>query len=482
MTTRTSAHTVLQSLRQGRLPGWVAVIAGVVAAFLWLTWASPSWWVPIRAEDLNQPRLDVAPAAPRPDNPLVQTFVSVHNGLEIIEVTLARTGTGDGSGGTFSLQLHDDAGALIAGQQWRNAQLRHNQTLQLDLTPQAGSAGRRYTLTVEGNEANVFSAWSYSLDVYAGGALAGGAGAAELQFTTRYRLLPAGVLHALARLVREGAQLIALLALLLLLPGTVVLLLAGRTLPRFDPAAWLALAMTLGAVFWPLLWQWTTLLGLRWRQGSVLALLVALALLAVGLAWRRPPRLAPLRSHHLLLLLLLLLALAVRLLAVRDLAFPPWVDSSRHALITRLMAERGQMPDDYLPYLNVSRTLYHYGFHTISASLALLGDWPLARLLLLTGQALGAAVPLALYGGAWMATRRPAAALLAAFLVAFPFHFPAYYATWGRFTQLTGVLVLSMLLMLTWQLLRGARRWHRAWPLVALLAAASCGDKVDPLQ
>jgi hypothetical protein len=56
-------------------------------------------------------------------------------------------------------------------------------------------------------------------------------------------------------------------------------------------------------------------------------------------------------------------------------------------------------------------------------------------------------------------------------MVALPFFFPAYYATWGRMTQLTGVLVLPVLLALTWQLVRGSGRWKRVWVLVGLLAA-----------
>lgn len=451
--------------------GWLWLACGLLAALLLLTWRAPSWWAPISAEDIEQSRLDIAPAPPIPGHGLQQTFVPRHNGLESVSLTLSRAGSGDGQGGSLTVALQDETGQEIARVVWPNEQLRHNEERELRLPPQRSSAGQAYTLVLEGDEANIFSAWAYSLDVYGDGALTGAEGAAELKFTTRYRLLPADALRSVVALGRESAPILGFATLLLLLPGVVLLLLGSRLLPRLDPAAWLALAGALGMAIWPLLWQWLSLVGGRWRDWSLGLVLLALALALVVLLWRRGPYVRPLHWHHLLLALLLLAALAVRLLAVRDLAFPPWVDASRHALITQIMAERGQIVRDYAPYLPVERVPYHYGFHTLAASLALLGDWPLPRLLLLLGQGLGAAVPLALYGATWMVTRRRGAALLAAFLVALPFYFPAYYASWGRFTQLSSLLVLPLLLVLTWQALAGARGWRGAWPLVGLLAA-----------
>ena len=93
---------------------------------------------------------------------------------------------------------------------------------------------------------------------------------------------------------------------------------------------------------------------------------------------------------------------------------------------------------------------------------------PLPGLLLLLMQLLGGLLPLAVYAAGWMVTRRRAVGLLAAFLVALPFFFPGYYATWGRMTQLAAMIVMPVLLGLTWRLGRG---WPRVWPLVGVLAA-----------
>jgi hypothetical protein len=161
----------------------------------------------------------------------------------------------------------------------------------------------------------------------------------------------------------------------------------------------------------------------------------------------------------------------VRLLAVRDLNMPPWVDASRHALITAVMVENGQTPTDYAPYLPVDRFPYHFGFHTLSASLSLMSHWPLPQLLLVLGQLLNGLLPWMVYTAVWLLTRHRNTGLLAAFLVGLPFFFPAYYATWGRFTQLTAMLIMPVLLACTWLLLRGGRRWRHTWWLLALLIA-----------
>jgi hypothetical protein len=178
------------------------------------------------------------------------------------------------------------------------------------------------------------------------------------------------------------------------------------------------------------------------------------------------------RSEHLFLAILLLVGLAVRLLAVRDIAFPPWVDSVRHGVITAVMSQSGQTitQTGYEPFLPVDRFPYHFGFHTLSSSLVLMTGWQIPRLLLGLGQLLNALLPLTVYAGGWLLTRQRRAGLIAAFLVTLPLFFPGYYATWGRYTQLSAMLLMPVLLGLTWRLVRGAKSWRGAWWLVALLA------------
>jgi hypothetical protein len=227
----------------------------------------------------------------------------------------------------------------------------------------------------------------------------------------------------------------------------------------------------LGTAVWPLLWFSLTLLGGRWRGWSLWVVFVGGWATYLWQSGKVAKRQSTLPLRHSAILLLLLLTLATRLLAVRDMSFPPWVDASRHGLITAVMTHSGQIPGSYEPFLPVEDAPYHYGFHTIAASLELMTGWPLNRLLLFLGQLINGLMPLTVYTAVYLMTRRRNASLIAAFLVGLPFFFPGYYVTWGRLTQLTAMFIMPILLALTWLLVRGGRRWRRAWWLVGLLAA-----------
>ncbi len=477
----------LARARRRRVRGWAGwlMIGGAVVAVLIAMVVG--WPGPVEAPDVEQPRLDVALPLPRPHSPLRQTFRPRNNGLVAVELLLARTAPEDPARpGRLTLTLADEAGRIVAEQQLTTTSLAHNQLYLWRFAPQWRSAGRDFTLMLTGNESNPMTVWGYSLDVLTDGALEPAGEAQELRFSTRYRLGIATVADALIRGGRQSLGLVGLSLLLLVGPGWLILeawrlwrCRRGRDeyrgLPGDGPALW-GLILALGFAAWPPGWLWLSLAGGRWAGWSVAAMTGASWLGGFLLArrrWRRVPR-SPLRlwrRQHAWLLLILLASWGARLVTVRDETFPLWVDASRHALITAVMRDQGRMPGDYAPYLPVDQPGYHYGFHTLAAGLQLLSEQDLASSLLFLGQWLNALMPLMVYAGAWLLTRRRTMGLVAAFLVALPFFFPAYYATWGRFTQLTGLLLLPLLLALTWRLSGGGHETRYCWPLVSLLAA-----------
>ncbi|MBK8988050.1 MAG: hypothetical protein IPM39_18610 [Chloroflexi bacterium] len=441
-------------------------------------------WSTITAVDANQSRANTSLPIPRDTLRLEQTITPGHDGLSEVELILS----GSGGDGYLLVQLFDAAGGLTAEKQWDTRPLTHNQTITLAFAPQPQSAGQTYTLRISGSADNPMTVWGYDQDVYAGGALrlqtgpldteTPTTGAQDLRLITRYQLTWANASRALGAALAQAGALLAVALLFLPLPGLLLLLFGPAVWRRWDALAWLGVALTTGIAGWALLWQWVSLIGGRFSGGLLWLLVIGgwlLALWRLRISGFRFPQSAirnpQFHKEHLALLLLLLAGLAVRLLAVRDLAFPPWVDASRHGLITAVMVEKGTIPDNYAPYLPVDHFPYHFGFHTLSASLSLMTGAPLPTLLLYLGQLLNALIPLAIYTAGWLFTRRRRAGLAAAFLTALPFFFPAYYLSWGRLTQLTAVLLMPVLLGLTWQLVRGGRGWRRVWWLVGLLAA-----------
>lgn len=482
--------------------GWLLLGAGLLLVWLLalggvgLPGSVTAVSQPITDTDLRQTWADTVLPAPQDALTIRQDFVPRWNGLREIELLLARQGeVVAGENGRFTLQLFDDTHTLVAERELATRALANNQAVTFRFASQPHSAGRRYTLQISGSAGNPVSVQGYSLDVYGrgavkvdGGALAIAApvtNAQDLRFVTRYQLTWPDAFKALGEIVWYEGLLLLLALFFLPLPGALLLLLAEGIALRFkNPLAWWGVALALGTAVWPLLWFAVTLIDGRWRGWSLWLVFGAGWLAVLLLWWKRQGSgdqrslgageqrgITPSPLYLFTLSLLLILTTATRLLAVRDLSFLPWVDASRHGLIMAVMAHSGQIPGSYEPYLPIDGGEYHYGFHAIAASLELMTGWPLNRLLLFLGQLIGGLLPLIVYTAVILITRRQRPAILAAFLVGLPFFFPGYYVTWGRLTQLTAMFVMPVLLALTWLLVRGARRWQRAWWLVGLLAA-----------
>ena len=485
--------------------GWLLGLVGVMIAVVWVFWGGiTAVWQPIVDTDLNQHRLDIGVLTPRNERIVQHQFVPRWDGVTEVELLLVRYGEAEEAvNGRLTFQLLDDTDTVVAEETLETVNYDHNQVYKLAVPVQRRSAGRTYTLQISGNAHNTFSVWGYTLNTYDAGqfAILGDDTLPEinvrtLRFTTRYQLGWSDALASLATIVfYEGIPL--LLALLIVpLPGLLLLQLFQRRgatsassganasvweqVQDWDGGAFIGTAVALGLSTWPILWFWLTMIGGRWAGWS-LWLLVIFGWSTLGWLWWKN-KLDGVATHHasrithyalrnqLPLFLLIVLAIAVRLLAVRDISFAPWVDASRHGLITAVMSHTGQIPITYAPFLPVDQFPYHFGFHALASSLHLMSGWPLERLLLYLGQLLNGLMPLMAYTAVWLLIRRRWTALFAAFLVAFPFFFPCYYATWGRFTQLTAMLVMPVLLATTWLLLQ-QKGWQRTWWLVGILAA-----------
>jgi hypothetical protein len=173
------------------------------------------------------------------------------------------------------------------------------------------------------------------------------------------------------------------------------------------------------------------------------------------------------------LILIFLGSLAIRLIMVRDLATPAWVDSVHHALITRLIMQAGAYPSSYLPYLDISPFAYHPGFHSIAAIFTWLSKLDIAQSLLILGQVLNALSVFSVYLLTKVLTRKSSAGLFAAVITGFITPMPVYYTSWGRYTELTGLLVLPVVIALLQLWLDG--KITTKLPLIIILGAITLG-------
>ncbi len=512
----------------------LSFLLGIFILFAYAWWSG--WPAPILSVDVEQVRVNEALPLPTEGVVIRQGFVARYDGLRQIEVLPAKFQGERPDGELIFRLLDDteevvaekrvDTRRFTHNQAWKwdiarqDASAGREYALEVTSDKEVPFSLWGYTLDllpgellITGRQSNV----------------------RELRLVTRYELGVGAALRQVAEMMQRDGGLFVLALALMLMPGCLLLRLTHRWAGKWDIVAWWGCALALGLSLWPLIWYWMTLFGFKWSPlGLWVTLLwgweVVLALwvwqhrqglmnwwslrpfdTSTGSAHRKlrapqaqgkpsqpssskvgstPPE--PVeevggkagrharggrfghRFHieHGLLLLIVLVGLAVRLLAVREFAFPLWVDSVRHALITQVMASKGQVLFDYAPYLPmIDHFPYHFGYHTIPASLMMMSTRSLPLLMLSLGQLLNALMPLMVYAAAWLMSKRRDVGVVAAFLVAFPFIFPGYYATWGRFTQLTGMLIMCLLVAMTWRMLHGSKRERVYWWIVGLLAA-----------
>ena len=477
------------ALRAPRAPGAVARLGATLAlvatsclavALVWALVGFPAQTL----TDVDQGRVDSASRPLDGSRTLGQTFRSRRANLSAIEfwavVYDAEAPLPAGARMRLTLERLGEGGVgpEPVREVWVDLSgLRHNERLRVAFTPLADSAGVAYRATVWTPEDYGLALWRTDTDAYApGGLLEGGAPApGDLSMTTHYTYGPVDALRHLAS--RAGAAALLLPGLLLLLPGYALALWlpADR---RWDGWTSLALVLALAIAFWALLALWAGTLGVNAggpRARVVLGGMGALA--AVALARGRRVFLpagntsgdGDARTVHVAMVVVLALAVAGRALNVRDLVVPNWVDSLHHTLIARLISEAGGVPATYEPYLPVENLHYHFGLHAAAAGLTWILPLRADEAVLLLGQALSALAPLAAYTLAGWLFRRRWAGVGAALVAGSLSYMPAYYASWGRYTQLAGLVVLPAACLAACRTLE--RDGFRHAPTAALLSA-----------
>jgi hypothetical protein len=234
--------------------------------------------------------------------------------------------------------------------------------------------------------------------------------------------------------------------------------------PFTAPALWLGLSLSSLPVLY--LWAWT--LGIALTPLLLAGLCLALAAGVFAVCWSTPlPHIEDVERRAIwALIAVIALTMGTRFAQIRSLALPPWVDSVHHALLIRVAAETGTVPYSLRPYLPVDELPYHWGYHVVAAALLSLSGTELPQLMLWSGQVLNGLSVVAVAGLAALLWRSPYAGVGAALVTGLLSNMPAYYLSWGRYTQLTGLLVLPPLTMLALLIYRRQPQQH-TWRVVA---------------
>jgi len=316
------------------------------------------------------------------------------------------------------------------------------------------TAERDYYFALEGDRATLSSlAISYyPADSYSGGAMyvdgKQQSGDLTVRWLARYDGL-AALGDTVAGLL--GNLWLAVCVLLLyLLPGRAALALLPTGVLNAAQKLVAAPALTLAML--PVLLLWLQPTGLRLGGWQAWLLLAICAAVVGGDEWRRRGveglRQVQGWGRYALLGGYLLVGGAMRLLTAAPMQAGSGIDGYHHSLITQMIGERGVLPTDYQPYAPLASFTYHYGFHTLAAALGWLTGLGSVPLTLLTGQLLSVLVAASLYLVVEKLVGNSLMALAAAFTVSILTIFPTFYVNWSRFTQLAGLELLPVALLL----------------------------------
>jgi hypothetical protein len=166
-----------------------------------------------------------------------------------------------------------------------------------------------------------------------------------------------------------------------------------------------------------------------------------------------PNRSLQLESADLAFLLVLGLVIFTRFWPVHDLDAPMWGDSYQHTLIAQLLVDNRGLFDSWRPYAELSTFTYHFGFHAAAAVFHWVTQLSLLKSVVWTGQLVNILAVLALYPLAVKIGRSRWAGVIAMLVAGLLSSMPMFYLNWGRYTQLSGQVILLACIALAWAFL-----------------------------
>jgi len=241
------------------------------------------------------------------------------------------------------------------------------------------------------------------------------------------------------------------LCFLLIFPGWLLLDLT-KFRKDLDLGEQVAISLGLSIAIIPIIMVWTTVVGLKWSSSSIWVVCTTIFVVILWRIWVTTKRLSlkgfqglivpNLSSSSNILLCIFFVSLFVRFAMVRDIFVPPWVDSIHHSIFTEIIIETGGFPDNYLPHIPIEGNKYHAGYHSLLASFIWLTGADVSYGMLVHGQVLNALMVFGVYLFTKTLVNDDKTSLIAASITGVLSLMPAYYVSWGRYTQLTGLLVL----------------------------------------
>lgn len=230
-----------------------------------------------------------------------------------------------------------------------------------------------------------------------------------------------------------------------------------------------SLSSGVSLAIYPLLFLWSDLIHLH--LGAIYAWLPPTAALVVVLwrNWKKLPQFAlrfkiPKITFPRTLedwatpsmLFVLMLIVATRFWVIRTLDAPMWGDGYQHTLITQLLIDNKGLFESWEPYAELQSLTYHFGFHANAAVFHWVSQLPAHESTLWSGQILNFMAVLVLIPFGRYLKRSHWNTIFILLIAGLLMPVPMRYTNWGRYTQLTGQVILIAFCILLWELMHTA--------------------------
>ncbi len=366
---------------------------------------------------------------------------------------------------TVTLSTTKDPTTILYSGQISNNQIAQSYPILIKFSPISLNTGELYQINLATNSGRL-SAFGRAEDIYPFGnaftstrILDG-----DLAFRLEYDYSFLAAREDLTTLLSLSIPILIILAILLI-PGWLLFRSTNSALD-LGPICQIGMMIGLSVAIIPVIMTWTTYFSIPWNGTIVRYVYIASGLLILFMEvrhWRA--KTVSSHEHQLespmvsgdpqlwkvsgLIIILFLGALFLRFAMIRDLSAPAWVDPVHHTLINRIIVQDGLLPDTFLPYADAPAENYHTGYHATAAVVTWLSGLDELNTQLILGQVLNALCIFAVYLLTYTLTNSRLAAVAGALLTGFVTPMPAYYTSWGRYTQLAGLLILPAAFVFT---------------------------------
>ncbi|GAB4578137.1 MAG: hypothetical protein Fur0022_08700 [Anaerolineales bacterium] len=391
------------------------------------------------------------------ENSVGQTFVANYDGLVGIEITIQAN---EPTTIAYILAPDQDAHEWIFAGEVELEPASTPVVIRLPLEDRYNSAHTSYFLSLE-TEQTSLSLFAAPGNTYLNGsAYQNGEPLPDAQLA--FRLVYDPVQMGLG-VIKEVAGYVGILFVglfLFIVPGWALLAAFWRGWDELDWMEKLAVSAGVSVALYPVMLLWAYVVGwplgvwFATPAGIGTAFLIWKCFTPTNLPTNKPTNQqtnkfsSPLSIFILLSLLTLFL---IRLWAIRGLEIPLWGDSYQHAMITQLVVENDGLFQSWFPYEPYTTLTVHFGFYAGTATWTWLTGVHVNRAVLVVGQLFNGLAVLALYPlGKRLANGNPWGGL-GAVIVSGVLLLPSFYVNWGRYSQLTGQLILPVALWLAWK-------------------------------